>query len=157
MKRKIRLTVNNKDYDVEVEPYWTLADCLRDELGLTGVRVSCQQGDCGACTVLIDGEPKLSCLTLAVSANGKQITTIEGLAEGDKLHPVQEAFVEHHGMQCAFCTPGMILAAKALLDRTPNPLEQEVREALSGNLCRCGSYPKIIKSVLAAAKTMGGR
>ena len=156
MKRKITLVVNKKEHEIEVEPWWTLADCLRDELGLTGVKVSCNQGDCGTCTVFVNGQPKLSCLMLAVSAEGKEITTIEGLSEGDKLHPLQEAFIENHGMQCGTCTPGIILSAKALLDRNPTPSEQDVKEAISGNLCRCGAYPKIIKSILAAAKTMGG-
>ena len=155
MKRRVTLAVNGKKYDIEVEPYSTLADCLRDELGLTGVKASCYQGDCGACTVLVDGKPVLSCLMLAVQADGKNITTIEGLSEQGRLHPIQEAFIEHHGMQCGFCTPGMILSAKALLDRNSDPSEQEVREAICGNLCRCGSYPKIIKSILAAAKKMG--
>lgn len=156
MKQKITLTVNEKKYDVEVEPYLTLAECLRDRLGLTGVRVSCNEGECGSCTVLLEGQAVSSCLMLAVEVEGRNITTIEGLLQGEELHPIQKAFVEHHGMQCGFCTPGMILSAKALLDRTPNPTELEVREAISGNLCRCGSYPKIVKSILAATKMMGG-
>ena len=149
------MAVNGEKYDIEVEPFSTLADCLRDELGLVGVKASCYRGDCGACTVLVDGKPVLSCLMLAVQADGKNITTIEGLSEQGKLHPVQEAFIEHHGMQCGSCTPGMILSAKALLDRNSDPSEQEVSEAINGNLCRCGTYPKIIKSILAAAKKMG--
>ncbi len=156
MKQRITFTVNKKEYDIEVEPYWTLAECLRDKLGLLGVRVSCNEGDCGACTVLVDGEPILSCITLAAAVEDKNIETIEGLSRGTELHPIQEAFIEHHGMQCGFCTPGTILSAKALLDRNPNPTEQEVREAISGNLCRCGSYPKIVKSILAAAKIKSG-
>ncbi len=141
---------------VEVEPYMTLAECLREKLFLTGVRVSCNEGDCGACTVLLDGEPVYSCMTLAVEAEGKSITTIEGLERGEQLHPLQQSFIENHGMQCGYCTPGIILSAKALLDKTPNPTEQEIKESVAGNLCRCGSYHKIIKSVQAAAKTMGG-
>ena len=156
MKQKITLRVNGKDRVVEVEPYMTLAECLREKLYLTGVRVSCNEGDCGACTVLIDREPVYSCMTLAVEVEGKSITTIEGLAQEEQLHPLQQAFIDTHGMQCGYCTPGIILSAKALLDRTPKPTEEEIREAIGGNLCRCGSYHKIIKSVQAAAKTMGG-
>lgn len=156
MRRQIRLNVNRKTYEVAAEPYWTLAECLRDELGLLGVKVSCNEGDCGACTVLLEGEPVSSCMMLAVEANGRDIETIEGLANGGKLHPLQQTFIENHGMQCGFCTPGMILSAKALLDKNLNPTEREVREAIAGNLCRCGSYPKIVKSILAAARMMRG-
>lgn len=156
MKEKIRLIVNKKGYELEVEPYLTLADCLRERLGLSGVRVSCNQGDCGACTVLLDGDPVSSCMILAVEVDGRNIETIEGLSEGGELHPIQKAFVEHHGMQCGFCTPGMLLSAKALLDRNPNPTEWEVREAILGNLCRCGSYPKIVESILKVARIMRG-
>jgi carbon-monoxide dehydrogenase small subunit len=155
LKQKIKLLVNKEDWTVEVEPYATLADCLREKLSLTGVRVSCNQGDCGACTVLLDGEPVYSCMTLAVGADGRSITTIEGLAQGQRLHPLQQAFVENHGLQCGYCTSGMILSAKALLDRSPYPTEQEIKEGIAGNLCRCGCYPKIIKSVSIAAKMMG--
>lgn len=152
--QRITLIINYKEYQVEVEPYVTLAECLRNKLAFTGVKISCNAGDCGACTVLLEGEPICSCIKLAVQADGKSITTIEGLSKGEKLHPIQEAFIEHHGMQCGFCTPGMILSAKALLDRNPNRTVGigEVREAISGNLCRCGSYTKIIESILAAAK-----
>lgn len=156
MKQKIKLLINKREYNVEVEPYMTLAECLRDKLALNGVRVSCNQGDCGSCTVLLGSEPVYSCMTLAVEAEGKEITTIEGLLEEGELHPIQKAFIENHGMQCGFCTPGVIISAKALLDKNPNPTEQEVKEAISGNLCRCGTYPKIVKSVLAAAKMVGG-
>lgn len=156
MKQQIKLRVNNREYELEVAPYMTLAECLREKIGLIGVRVSCNQGDCGACTVLIDGEPVFSCMILAVEAEGKDITTIEGLSTDGELHPIQQAFIDNHGMQCGFCTPGMILSAKALLDTNLNPTEQEVKEAIAGNLCRCGGYPKIVKSILAAAKTMGG-
>ncbi len=154
MKQAINLLVNGQQWPLEVEPYLALSECLREKLALTGVRVSCNQGHCGACTVLIDGEPVNSCLTLAVDAVGKQITTIEGLAQEGRLHPLQQAFIDNHGMQCGYCTPGMILSAKALLDQNARPTEPEIRECLAGNLCRCGSYPKIIKSVEAAAKAM---
>ena len=158
MKQAINLLVNGQEWPLEVEPYLALSECLREKLALTGVRLSCNQGHCGACTVLLDGEPVYSCLTLAVDAVGKQITTIEGLAREGRLHPVQQAFVDNHGMQCGYCTPGMILSAKALLDHNPRPTEPEIRESLAGNLCRCGSYQKIIKSVNAASKAMeGGR
>ena len=155
-RQRIRLLVNEIAHDIEAKPYYTLAECLRDELGLTGVKVSCNDGECGSCTVLLDGEQVCSCMVLAVEVEGKSITTIEGLSSGGRLHPIQEAFIEHHGMQCGFCTPGMILSAKALLDQNPDPTEPEVKEALAGNLCRCGSYPKITKSILAAAKMMRG-
>jgi carbon-monoxide dehydrogenase small subunit len=152
----IVLTVNRKREEVRVLPTETLADTLRDRLGLTGTKIMCNEGECGTCTVLIDGKPVLSCLTLAVESAGKQILTIEGLADPatGELHPIQQAFVEHSGMQCGVCTPGMILTAKALLDRSPDPAEDEVREALSGNLCRCGNYNRIAESVLAAAQMM---
>lgn len=156
VKQEIKLLVNTKEYTVEVEPYMTLADCLRDNLFLTGVKVSCNEGDCGACTVLVDGKPFNSCITLAVEAAGHPIITIEGVSNGEELHPIQRSFVDHHGMQCAFCTPGMILSAKSLLARKLNPSEEEIREAIAGNLCRCGTYPKIVTSILAAAHMMGG-
>ncbi len=154
MTEQIRLRVNGHQYDVAVEPWTTLAECLRSSLSLTGVRVSCNQGDCGACTIIVDGRPVNSCIELAIEAAGKTITTIEGLAEGDALHPIQQAFVDNHGLQCGFCSPGMIMTATALLDRNPEPTEQEVKEALVGNICRCGAYPKIITSVLHAATVM---
>ncbi len=156
MKREITLVVNKKTYQLEIDLERTLLEVLRQDLNFTGTKYSCGTGECGACTVLVEGKSKLSCLMLAVAADGKQITTIEGLAEDDKLHPLQEAFIEHHGMQCGFCTPGMLLSGKALLDTDPSPSEQEVKEAITGNLCRCGSYPKIVKSILAAARKMGG-
>jgi len=149
MKQLIRLRVNKEDYDVYVEPRETLAHVLRDELGLTGLKVGCQEGACGACTVLMDGKAVRSCLILAVQAKGKEILTIEGLAKNG-LHPLQQAFIDHFAVQCGFCTPGMILSAKALLDENPNPTEEEVRKALAGNLCRCGGYSKIVEAVLAA-------
>jgi len=149
---KTRLTVNGKSHELRIEPEHTLAEVLRNELGLTGTKVACDEGACGACTVLVDGRPTLSCMTLAIECDGKSILTIEGLEKDDELHPLQQAFVEHHGLQCGFCTPGMIMSAKALLDENPNPTEEDVKEALSGNLCICGCQPKIVKSVLAAAK-----
>ena len=149
-----KLTVNGNTYELNIKPEWTLAEVLRKKLQLTGTKVACDDGACGACTVLIDGEPTLSCITLAVECEGKEITTIEGLADGNKLHPIQEAFKENFGFACGFCTPGMIMASKALLDKNPNPSREEVKQALSGNLCRCTGYKNIIESVLAAAKKM---
>lgn len=136
-----------------------LVEVLRDELGLTGTKHSCGIGHCGACTVLIDGTPTLSCLTPALTAKGKNVTTIEGLAEGTTLHPIQKAFIDFGAIQCGYCTPGMILSAKALLGKNPNPIKAEVQKALSGNLCRCTGYVKIVDAVLAAAETMrqGGK
>ena len=156
MKQTIDLLVNGREWPLEVEPYLALSECLRVNLAYTGDRVSCNQGHCGACTVLLDGEPVCSCMILAVDAVGKPITTIEGLAHDGKLHPLQQAFIDKHGMQCGYCTPGMILSAKALLDQNPHPTELEIRESLAGNLCRCGSYQKIIKSVETAANVMEG-
>jgi len=157
MKQQVSLTVNGEVYEVEVEPWWTLLEVLREKLYLTGAKRGCDRGDCGSCTVLIDGKAKLSCLVLAVEAQRKEILTIEGLAKGEELHPIQRAFVEHGAVQCGFCTPGMVLAAKALLDRNPTPTEEEVREGLAGNLCRCTGYTKIIEAVLVASETMGRR
>ncbi|RLA95659.1 MAG: (2Fe-2S)-binding protein [Deltaproteobacteria bacterium] len=150
MKRLISLTVNGENHEVVVEPRTTLLEVLRDALGLTGAKEGCSLGNCGACTVLLDGKPVLSCLLLAVEAQGKEIVTIEGLAEGGKLHPLQEAFVEHGAVQCGFCIPGMILSAKALLDENPHPTEEEVKEAISGNLCRCTGYSNAVRAILAA-------
>jgi carbon-monoxide dehydrogenase small subunit len=154
MKRMTTFLVNGRHYEVAIEPHMLLIEVLRDELVLTGTKQSCGIGNCGACTVLIDGKPVLSCLTLALTVEGKHITTIEGLAQGTALHPIQKAFIEHGAIQCGFCTPGMILSAKALLDGNPDPDEEEVRQALSGNLCRCTGYVKIIDAVLAAAEAM---
>lgn len=151
MKRLIRLKVNGAYEDVFIEPWWTLARVLREELNLNGTKVSCEMGDCGSCTVLIDGKAVKSCIYLAMKARGKEILTIEGLkGEHGELHPLQEAFIEHFAIQCGYCTPGMILAAKALLDENPDPSEQEVRETLTGNLCRCTGYIKIVEAILAA-------
>ena len=154
-KYTIRLIVNGREYMVDVQPSWSLAYVLREKLGLTGTKIACANGDCGSCTVIMDGIAVLSCLKLAMAVEGKSIITIEGLADGDKLHPIQESFIENAGFQCGYCTPGMIMAAKALLDGELNPAEQEVREAIGGHICRCGSYPRIVKSILNAAKTMG--
>jgi aerobic-type carbon monoxide dehydrogenase small subunit (CoxS/CutS family) len=153
----LTLTVNDIAYTIYVEPNSTLLDVLRDKLGLTGTKKSCNEGECGACTVLMDGRPVASCLVLAVDAQNKKITTIEGLADGEKLHPLQESFVKHGGIQCGFCTPGMIMSAKALLDENPGPTPLEVRRGISGNLCRCTGYQQIIDSILAAAKSMGNK
>ena len=147
------LNVNGVKYEVRPRVTATLADVLREELGLTGTKIMCNEGECGACTVLINGKPMLSCMMLAIDAQNKDILTIEGLADpftGD-LHPIQKAFVDHSGMQCGVCTPGMILSAKALLDENPGPNEDDVRRALSGNLCRCGNYRRITECVLSAA------
>ena len=154
-KYSVRLIVNGREYMVDVQPSWSLAYVLREKLGLTGTKIACANGDCGSCTVIMDGIAVLSCLKLAVAVEGKSIITIEGLADGDKLHPIQGSFIENAGFQCGYCTPGMIMAAKALLDGELNPAEQEVREAIGGHICRCGSYPRIVKSILNAAKIMG--
>lgn len=151
-KQSIKLTVNKVDYELAVSANKTLLDVLREELGLTGAKEGCQDGGCGACTVLLDGKAIRSCLLLAMEAEGKDIVTIEGLADGQRLHPVQQAFIDHGAIQCGFCTSGMTLTAKALLDENPNPTEDEVRKALSGNLCRCTGYINIIEAVMAAAQ-----
>lgn len=148
----VTLKVNGKTYRVEVEHRSTLAEVLRDELGLTGTKIGCDRGECGACTVIIDGRNMYSCSQLAVWMGGKDILTIEGLAKGDKLDPVQEAFIEHDGPQCGFCTSGQIMSGKALLLKNPKPSEAQVRRGLSGNLCRCGNYNREVAAVLAAAK-----
>jgi aerobic carbon-monoxide dehydrogenase small subunit len=152
-KREIRLTVNGAEHAVTVTPRKLLADCLREDLRLTGTHVGCEQGVCGACTVLIDGEPVRSCLMFAVQAQGAAVETIEALGRGaDELHPVQEAFWEKHGLQCGFCTPGMVLTAKALLESNPRPTEDEIREAIAGNICRCTGYVFIVDAIKAAAE-----
>lgn len=153
-KQLVKFIVNGTEYETVVEPHMLLADVLRDQLDLTGTKVSCGSGDCGACTVLIDGEPVLSCLMLAIAAREKKITTIEGLTQGTNLHPIQKAFIERGAIQCGFCTPGQIMTSKALLDRNPNPTRQQVKEFLSGNLCRCTGYVKIVDAVLTAAVKM---
>jgi carbon-monoxide dehydrogenase small subunit len=147
----VRLTVNGVERDLEVEPRLLLVHALRDNLGLTGTHVGCDTSNCGACTVHLDGDAVKSCTVLAVQADGAQITTIEGLGTEDNLHPMQESFWNNHGLQCGYCTPGMIMAATAFLSENPNPTEDEVRHALEGNLCRCTGYHNIVKAVLAAA------
>lgn len=151
-KTAITLSVNNETYDVVSYPNRTLLEILRDDLHLTGTKESCGEGVCGSCTVLVNGAPVRSCLTLAVAVQGKEITTIEGLCVGEKLHPVQEAFVNHHAIQCGFCSPGMILTAYALLAENPNPTEKEIRRAISGNVCRCTGYAKIVEAVMSLAE-----
>jgi len=155
-KRIIQLTVNDEEYDLIVAPNRTLLEVLRNDLSLTGTKEGCGEGACGMCTVLLDGQPVRSCLTLAVEAQGKAITTIEGLVEDGRLHPIQQSFVEHGAIQCGFCSPGMILVTKALLDENPHPTEQEAREAISGNVCRCTGYAKIVEAMLAAAEMIEG-
>lgn len=152
----ITLKVNGTRHRLEVEPRATLVDVLRNQLLLTGTKKACDRGECGACTVLLDGVTAYSCMILAVAAEGREITTIEGLSSGDTLQPVQQAFIEQDAYQCGFCTPGQILAAKALLDSIPHPSREEAQRALSGNLCRCGSYPRILEATLAAAKKAHG-
>ena len=152
MKRIVRLNVNGVERDVMVEPHHSLLDVLRRDFDLMSVREGCGIGMCGACTVLVDGKPISSCLTLAARSHGKALVTLEGLAEHGELHPIQQAFLDHAAFQCSYCTPGFILGTKALLEENPTPSADEVREYLSGNLCRCGSYSNIMKAVLAAAE-----
>jgi carbon-monoxide dehydrogenase small subunit len=152
MKRKITLQINDKAYTHEVEPRLLLIHYLREVVGLTGPHIGCETSICGACTVAIDGKTVKSCTMFAVQADGHEVTTIEGLATDGTLHPVQEAFWNHHGLQCGFCTPGMIMASKQLLERNPNPTEEEIRHALEGNLCRCTGYQHIVQAVQAVAK-----
>ena len=149
MKQIIELKVNGNRYDVMVSPQDLLADVLRKKLGLTGTKKGCGEGDCGTCTVIVDGSPLLSCITLAMACQGKDIVTIEGLETDGQLHPLQQAFVDHGAVQCGFCTPGMILSAKALLDKNPNPSREQIKRGLSGNLCRCTGYTKIVEAVEA--------
>jgi aerobic-type carbon monoxide dehydrogenase small subunit (CoxS/CutS family) len=146
----ISINVNDRDYALIVEPYWTLAFILRDRLGLFGLKNSCERGECGTCTVIVDGKAVYSCLMLAAEANGKRIQTVEGLSDGVGLHPIQQAFVDNDAMQCGFCIPGYIMSAKALLDENANPSRDEVREALSGHWCCCGNTKKIVQAVLSA-------
>jgi len=153
MKQLIQLTVNGEPHEVRVEPWKTLLEVIRDDIGLTSAKEACSTGECSACTVLLNGKPVNSCLVLAVEAQGKDILTIEGLSEGSKLHPLQDAFIRHGAIQCGFCTPGMLLSAKALLDENPQPTEEEIREAISGNLCRCTGYNKIVEAILAVAQS----
>jgi carbon-monoxide dehydrogenase small subunit len=148
---RLQVTVNGESREAEVEPRLLLVHYLRDHLGLTGTHIGCDTTNCGACTVHLNGEAVKSCTVLAVQADGAEVTTIEGLADGDGLHPLQQAFWEHHGLQCGYCTPGMIMAAADLLQRNPDPSEEEVRHALEGNLCRCTGYHNIVKAVMAAS------
>jgi carbon-monoxide dehydrogenase small subunit len=157
MKILINLTVNGVCHELAVMPNKTLSQLLRQDLDLLGTKEGCGIGDCGACTVIMNGRAVNSCLVLAAQADGSDITTIEGVSESGKLHPIQQAFVEHGSAQCGFCTPGMILSAKGLLDRNPNPSEEDVRVAISGNLCRCTGYQKIVEAVLSASKVMKDR
>jgi carbon-monoxide dehydrogenase small subunit len=148
MKHKIRLTINGQLYKLSVEPNQTLVDIIRNEIGLTGTKKGCGSGDCGACTVILDGKPVNSCLILGVEVDKSEVLTIEGLKQGEKLHPIQKAFIHFGAIQCGFCTPGMIVSAKALLDTCPNPSEEQVKMAISGNLCRCTGYKKIIEAIM---------
>ncbi len=154
MKRRLNLRVNGRSEELLIEPNKTLLQVLREDLGLTGAKHGCGVGDCGSCTVLLDGEPVNSCLVLALQAEGREIVTIEGLAQDGELHPVQDAFIDHGAIQCGFCSPGMILTGKALLDVNPNPDRQEIRRAISGNLCRCTGYQKIVEALEDAAGRM---
>lgn len=154
---KITLLINGRRYKLAVEPRWSLLYVLRERIGLTGTKVGCERGECGACTVLIDGLPRYACMTLAVEAEGSEITTVEGLLKGDELGPVQQAFAEEDAFQCGYCTPGQIMAAEGFLRVNPDPSLDEIRRAMSGNMCRCGSYAHIFKAVRRAAELKGGR
>ena len=150
----IHLTINGLPFEGAVSPRLLLSDFLRENIGLTGVRVCCEQGICGACTILVDGQTTRACLMLAVQADGTNVVTVEGLGQPGTLHPLQQAFWDHHGLQCGYCTPGMLITAYELLTRNPDPSETEVREAIAGNICRCTGYVHIVKSILAAAQAM---
>jgi carbon-monoxide dehydrogenase small subunit len=151
MRKLIKLRVNGQEREIMVEPRQTLLDALRYDLGLTGTKEGCGDGNCGSCTVLLDGKAVNSCLVFAIEVDGQEITTIEGLSQAGKLHPLQQAFIDEGAVQCGFCTPGMILTAKAFLDSNPNPTEVEVRQAIAGNLCRCTGYDKIVRAILKVA------
>jgi aerobic-type carbon monoxide dehydrogenase small subunit (CoxS/CutS family) len=158
LKQLLSLKVNGYEYEVAVRPNQTLLEVLREDLRLTGTKEGCDDGSCGACTVLLEGVPIRACLCLAVEARGKEVTTIEGLAEGDQLHPLQQAFVDHGAIQCGYCSPGMILTAKALLDRNPAPTDQDIKLAISGNFCRCTGYNKIVTAIrMAGPQATGGK
>jgi len=152
----VKLRVNGRTHRLLAEPRWTLLFVLRERLGLTGTKVGCDRGECGACTVLIDGQPRYACMTLALEAEGHEITTLEGLMRGEELGPVQQAFLEEDAFQCGYCTPGQIMAAEGLLRRTPEPTPAQVREGMSGNLCRCGAYSHILKAVKKASEVRRG-
>jgi aerobic carbon-monoxide dehydrogenase small subunit len=156
MERIVRLDINNEIREVIVRPRESLLDVLRNKLDLTGTKMGCNEGDCGACTVIMGGRAVNACLVLAVEAEGQKIMTIEGLSGGPKLHPLQDAFIRYGGFQCGFCTPGMLLSAKVLLDENPDPTDEEIRKGISGNLCRCTGYVKIVDSIREAAKVMKG-
>jgi carbon-monoxide dehydrogenase small subunit len=151
-KKHITLTVNGRKVERDIHSRMTLAEFLREELDLTGTKVGCNRGECGSCTVILDGDPVLSCTVLGIEASGSEVLTIEGLASEGRLHPIQEAFVEHDALQCGYCTPGMIMSIKALLDKNPNPTEEDVRKSIDGNFCRCGSYLNVIKATIEASK-----
>jgi len=155
MKHKIRFTINREVKEIEVEPNKTLLKMLREDLDLIGAKEGCGAGECGACTVVVDNKPVNSCLMLAVEADGKEILTIEGLSDGINLDPLQKSFIKHNALQCGYCTPGMVMSAKALLNRNPHPAEEDVKEALAGNLCRCTGYQRIINAVLDVVKKGG--
>lgn len=155
--RKIKLDINGVPYFLEVETHWTLLHVLRDILQLKGTRSACEVGDCGACTVILDGQAVNSCLVLAVEADGGSIETIEGLAKHGELHPIQKAFVDHGAIQCGYCTSGMIMAAKAFLDKKSTPTENEIRDALAGNICRCTGYAKIVQAIIVTSKTINSK
>ncbi len=152
MKRKMKLTVNGEEHSLEIEPHRTLLSVLREELELKGAKEGCGQGYCGTCTVLLEGQPVCSCCLLAMDARGREIVTVEGLSVNGELHPIQQSFIEQGAIQCGYCTPGMLLSAKALLDENPSPSEEDIRSAISGNLCRCTGYVKIVKAIRAAAE-----
>jgi len=153
----ITLTINGREHVIGVEPRRTLVDAIREDCGQTGTHIGCEHGICGACTVIVDGEPVRSCLMFAVQADGKKIRTVEGLAAGDKLHPMQQAFMDHHGLQCGFCTPGFLMLAVGVLEREPDIRDDDLLDVLASNLCRCTGYQNIIKAVRAAAKEMRGQ
>jgi carbon-monoxide dehydrogenase small subunit len=156
-KVSITLKINERDHRIAVEPRRTLVDAIREDCGQTGTHIGCEHGICGACTVIVDGEPVRSCLMFAVQADGKKIRTVEGLADGDKLHPMQQAFMDHHGLQCGFCTPGFLMLAVGVLEREPGIADEDLIDVLASNLCRCTGYQNIIKAVRAAAKEMRKR
>ena len=157
MSLKIRLVVNGRRHTTKIDPATSLLDFLRDTLGYKGVKICCNTGECGACTILFNGKPVNSCVVLAADATDAQIVTVEGLAEGDKLHPVQQAFIDTGAVQCGYCTPGFIMSVKALLDRSKNPTPEEIEEAVSGNICRCTGYTKIVDAIQIAAERLQGR
>lgn len=154
--KEIEFVINGKPYELSIPPWKTLLEMIREDLILTGTKEGCGQGECGSCTVIMGGKTVNSCLVPAVEADNQEIITIEGLADGETLHPIQDAFVEQAGMQCGFCTPGMIISAKSLLDRNPNPSLEEIKEGIAGNFCRCTGYTKIVESISAAAEAMKG-